>query len=79
MLPAASATTETGERTVAPAALPPSPKLLVAEPATVEIVYVGWADSMPANPVIKNVVTSDLFTKVSLIRYRSKHGEYGRL
>jgi hypothetical protein len=66
MLPAASATTLTGDRTVAPAALPPSPKLLVAEPATVVMVYVGWPDNIPANPAIKKVLTNDLFTKVSL-------------
>jgi hypothetical protein len=30
------------------------------------MVYVGWADITPTNPAIKNVITSDLFTKVSL-------------
>jgi hypothetical protein len=30
------------------------------------MVYVGWADRLPANPAIKNVLTNDLFTKVSL-------------
>src|SRR5580704_1922663 len=51
---------------VAPAATPPSPKPLLAEPAAVVIVYVGCADNAPANPAIKNALTSDLFTKVSL-------------
>jgi hypothetical protein len=74
-------------RTVAPLAMPPSPKPLplVAEPATVLMLYVGaaggvvWPYSTPANPAIKNELTNDLFTKVSLFDAGQNTVEYGRL
>src|SRR5713101_6297352 len=46
---------------------PPSPNVLLVDPPTVVMLYVGCPRRIPVNPAIKNELTSSFFTTVSLL------------